>query len=187
MRQRWHDTDLALLAEVAGLFEARDPAPAQVVADATAALPLVAGQSDVDRFTLCADSAGDPDQAVEPGRDGSCPPDADSPADADAGCGGGLLLRGTRPTARILGFTLADVVRLDVWLGPAVRGRRAVLGLVGPVRPASAVVVRWPRGRLRAPVDEVGRFRLSGVPVGPVSFLLHQPGATAAATDWFVS
>jgi hypothetical protein len=61
--------------------------------------------------------------------------------------------------------------------------------LIGQVTPPAlaAVSVRHADGTVRADADDLGRFRVEGVPPGPVSLRLHaaaEPDGTCLVTDW---
>ncbi len=48
------------------------------------------------------------------------------------------------------------------------------------------VWVRWPDGERQAPVDDIGRFTLTGLPRGPLCIVLRLPGRPDAVGPWFV-
>ncbi|GAA1781566.1 MULTISPECIES: hypothetical protein [Streptomonospora] len=58
--------------------------------------------------------------------------------------------------------------------------------LVGSVDPPGATTaeVRTARGSALFPVDEHGAFVAAEVPAGPVSLVLHRPGAAPVTTPW---
>ena len=61
--------------------------------------------------------------------------------------------------------------------------------LVGQVVPADAteVVAHSGGGERRAPVDEIGRFRIEGVAPGPVRLVVQLADARSISTDWFIA
>lgn len=151
-----------LYAEIAAMFDRIDPLPNHVFAAAVAAPDVVAAWRDLDAGLLevLADTA--------------------TPALAGAGvrAGGG---------PRLVTFGSAaddpDSCTVEVEVGVEPAGTLRLVGLVVPTGPGE-LEVRHPGGALRVQVDELGRFRASGVPSGPLSLVLHGDGERISATDW---
>jgi len=86
---------------------------------------------------------------------------------------------GVRGGGRIVGFAGAGG-RIDAEIdgaGPAVE-------LTGVASVAGELWVRWPGGARRVDVDTWGRFVVSGLPAGPLSFAVG--GDRVAVGSWFV-
>jgi hypothetical protein len=149
-----------LLDELASMFEQLDPVPDTVVAAAELAPEVVAAWRDLDAGLLdvLADSAL-------------------QPVGAGVRAGGG---------PRLVTFGAGegqDASTVEVEVGLEASGTVRLVGLVVPAGPGE-LEVRHPGGTLRVPVDELGRFRVAGVPAGPLSLVLHGAGERAATTDW---
>jgi len=147
-----------LLDEVAVMFHLLDPVPDHVLVAAMAAPEVVAAWRDLDAglLDILADSAL-------------------QPMAAGMRSGGG---------PRLVTFgDSADSCTVEVEVGVEPSGTLRLVGLVLPTGPGE-LEVRHPGGVLRVSVDELGRFRASGVPSGPLSFVLHPNGERTATTDW---
>jgi hypothetical protein len=97
-------------------------------------------------------------------------------------------MAGARGTAgaepRTLTFEAPDLtVEVEVEAG----GTRTIVGQLVPGQPGD-VEVRHPHGSLRVEADEVGVFRATGIPPGPVSLLCRtrRRPETVVETDWVV-
>lgn len=149
-----------LLDELAVLFALLDPVPDHVIAAAAAAPEVVAAWADLDAglIEVLADTAL---QAAPVG------------VRSDGG-------------PRLVTFGVGDgpdECSVEVEVGTEPSGTLRLVGLVVPTGPGE-LEVRHPGGTFRVPVDELGRFRVAGVPPGPLSLVLHGIGARATATDW---
>ncbi|MPZ79798.1 MAG: hypothetical protein GEV28_05115 [Actinophytocola sp.] len=65
------------------------------------------------------------------------------------------------------------------------RRHRALLAVTGLAPPSTRVDLHWPDGRATAEPDEVGYFRFTGVPAGPLRLVLVEPAGSPRATRWF--
>jgi hypothetical protein len=91
------------------------------------------------------------------------------------------LVRGGE--ARLLTFEL-DGLAVEVEATAADDGSLVLVGQIVPPG-AAAIEVRHPGGTVAAAADDVGRFRVAGVPAGPVSLRTRRAGADAwVATEW---
>lgn len=97
--------------------------------------------------------------------------------------------RRVRSRTRELTFTAAERT-LDMDLVPAARGFVLATGMVldhaNRTEIPGSVVVRHPRGECTGLLDVHGSFRISGIPRGPVSVVLHPGGGAPVGADWFV-
>ncbi|HEY3263210.1 MAG TPA: hypothetical protein VGJ95_23550 [Pseudonocardiaceae bacterium] len=153
-----------VLDELAAMFDVLDPIPDHVVASAVAVPSIIAAWHDLDAGLLDVLA----DTALQP-----------VPAGVRAGAGpsGG-------PRLVTFGFTAdPEACSVEVEVGVEPSGTLRLIGLVVPTGP-DELEVRHPGGRLRVPVDELGRFRVAGVPSGPLSLVLHGMGERATTTDW---
>lgn len=94
---------------------------------------------------------------------------------------------GVRSTAgpRLVSFEAAALT-VEVEIGETGGSRRLVGQLVPPSE--AEIVVRHGNGEISAHADELGRFTVDGVPVGPVSLLVRGASATeiegTVVTSW---
>jgi hypothetical protein len=150
-----------LLAELEALFGRIDPPPADVVEAAAAAPEILAAWHDLDAGLLAIldDSALKPEFAGVRSGDGPRLVTFGSVAEDSDSC----------------------TVEVEVGVEPS--GTLRLIGLVVPTGPAE-LEVRHPGGAVRVSVDELGRFRASGVPSGPLSLVIYDHGQRTTATDW---
>lgn len=98
----------------------------------------------------------------------------------DSAVDGDLVgVRGTG-TARALTFEVGAVV-IDLEVSDRDTARD-VLGQVAPANDVTLSLVR-PTGTVDVALDDLGRFRLTGLPSGPARFVLVGPSGTVG-TDW---
>ena len=98
----------------------------------------------------------------------------------DSAVDGDLVgVRGTG-TARALTFEVGAVV-IDLEVSDRDTARD-VLGQVAPATEVTLSLVR-PTGTVDVALDDLGRFRLTGLPSGPARFVLVGPSGTVG-TDW---
>jgi hypothetical protein len=152
-----------LLDDLTALFDELDPVPDHVAAAAAAAPSVVAAWRDLDAGLLevLADTALHPVPA-------------------------GVRSGGPSGGARLVTFGSPEgpeACSVEVEVGVEPSGTLRLVGLVVPTEPGE-LEVRHPRGALRVPVDELGRFRAAGVPAGPLSLVFHGMGERTTATDW---
>lgn len=89
-------------------------------------------------------------------------------------------VRGSTDT-RALSFALDEIaIELEIEEHGDVR---RILGQLAPAG-AAEVELRHPSGTRQAEVDDLGRFRLDGVPVGPCSLRVALPDGRVVQTDW---
>jgi hypothetical protein len=156
-----------LLVNLAELLSRADPVPPAVRAAAEAAADIVAGWRALDRGELAL--LGD---SVLSGRVTGAP---SLPV---------AWLR-TAGTTRLLSFAGAGV-SVEVELTEVRPRWLRLLGLVAPVADGVEVVLRWPSGLERTTVDAAGRFRVEGVPAGPLSLALQRSAGPPLVSDWLV-
>jgi hypothetical protein len=158
-----------LLDELAAMFAEIDPVPAHVIAAADAAVEVVAAWRDLDAVG----SAGYGPLL------GVVTDTALAGVASGVRSGGGPRLVTFGPAAGA--DTDGRCVEVEVGMEPA--GTLRLVGIVVPAGPGE-LEVRSPGGAFRVPVDELGRFRATGVPAGSLSLVLHYPGQQAIPTDW---
>jgi len=153
-----------LLDDLAALFDVMDPVPDHVAAAAAAVPSIVAAWRDLDAGLLdvLADTALQPVPAGVRAASGP----SGGPRLVTFGSGDG-----------------PDACCVEVEVGVEPSGTLRLIGLVVPTGP-DELEVRHPGGTLRVPVDDLGRFRVAGVPSGPLSLVLLATGERATATDW---
>jgi len=84
-------------------------------------------------------------------------------------------------TARLLTFEAGPVtIELEA---SEERGRLEIVGQLVPAAETD-VEVRHADGSVAGRSDELGRFRLAGIPAGPVSIRVRIPAAGWVATEW---
>ena len=136
-----------LLDELAAMFARLDPVPDHVIAAAVAVPEVIAAWRDLDAGLLDVLA----DTALQP-------------AGVRSGGGPRLVTFGSGEGP--------DACSVEVEVGVEPSGTLRLVGLVVPTGPGE-LEVRHPGGALWASVDELGRFRVAGVPAGPVSLVLH--------------
>lgn len=149
-----------LLDELALMFDVIDPVPEHVLAAALAVPEVISAWHQLDSGVL---EVLD-DTALQR-----------VPAGVRSGGGPRLVTFGSG--------TGPDDCTIEVEVGVEPSGSLRLVGLVVPAGPGE-LEVRHPAGRLRAPVDELGRFRVNGVPAGPLSLVLHGIDERTTTTDW---
>jgi hypothetical protein len=91
-----------------------------------------------------------------------------------------ILVRGPGHDVRMLSFEYGTVA-VDLQVSETSSGRE-LLGLVSGA--SGDVEVEQAGGRTTVPLDEAGRFVLSGLASGPVRLHLHAEDGTAITTSW---
>lgn len=91
-------------------------------------------------------------------------------------------MRGGSPSLRFTGPSTT----VDLHLHADGRTGLHALGLVHPASGGSTAVVSWPGGSRTTTIDPIGWFSVSGLPPGPLRFLVRQPDSLDLSTGWFV-
>lgn len=92
-------------------------------------------------------------------------------------------LAGVRGTAaRLLTFAVGEDRFIEIDVAVEADGRT----LTGYVVPGAAgsLTVEHPERVIHGPLDEHGRFSISGVPAGPIRLRIACPGSPTVVTEW---